>query len=301
MDAAARSRPAAEEAARLRSLGYLSGGAPVRKAYGPEDDPKKLIELDRDIHRSIDLYQRGDLEGATEVARRLVDKRPTMTLAYENFAFLLRRAGRGSEALGVYRKAVQKGIAGEELRKNFALALSEAGRGAEALRVLAPLSASTNPDVSNALGIALADSGRVPDAIQAFEQALRLDPENAEAYENMGIVRLRTGDFPGARDRFRRALALDSGRPRAWNGLGVAHARLGNPSEAMSSWAKAIALDPTLYDALFNLGVTAAKNGARPQARRALERFIATAPASLYRADIEEARRLLVALQGGGG
>ena len=65
----------------------------------------------------------------------------------------------------------------------------------------------------------------------------------------------------------------------------------------MSSWREALARDPHLYDALFNLGVTAAKNGARPQAQSALERFVETAPRSLYRADIAQARRLLAALR----
>lgn len=298
--AAPRPGPASEEAARLRSLGYLTGSAAIRKSYTAEDDPKTLVHLDRQIHRSIDLYQRGDVSGATSVARRLVEMRPTMTLAYENLAFLLRQSGNVPAALAVYRTALDRGIGGEELRKNFALALSEVGGGAEAVRILQPLSQSSNPDVWNALGIALADSGRAPDAIRAFEQALRFDPDNAEAYENMGIVRLRAQDPSGARDLFLRALALDKSLPRAWNGLGVAQARLGHSSDALASWEEAIALDSRLYDALFNIGLTAAKNGAPRQARHALERFVKTAPPSLYRGDIEEARRLLAALAAAG-
>jgi hypothetical protein len=57
-----------------------------------------------------------------------------------------------------------------------------------------------------------------------------------------------------------------------------------------------VALDPSLYDALFNLGLTAGKNGLRSEARRALERFVATAPRAQYLSDIREARRLLEAL-----
>lgn len=293
----ARGEPAREEVARLKSLGYLSGSASIKTTYTAEDDPKSLIAVDRDIHRCVEMYQRGDLEGATALARRLVADRPTMTLAYENLGFLLRQKEDVSGALEVYRAAVQKGIAGEELKMHFALALSEAGRAPEAVQLLQPLSGSRDPDSLNALGIALADSGRGSEALQVFQRVLELDPENVEAYENMGIVHIRKEDFNGARNLFGRALAIDESLPRAWNGLGVAQARLGDERGAMNSWAKAAALDPKLYDALFNLGLTAAKNGLWQEGRRALERFVATAPRSRYGSDIENAHALLKLLR----
>jgi arylsulfatase A-like enzyme/Flp pilus assembly protein TadD len=292
---AARSKAGAEEVRRLASLGYLTGSSPVRKSYTVEDDPKRLIAVDRDLHRCVDLYQRGDQKGATEIARRLVRERPTMAYAYENLGFLLRQGGKPSEALNVYRAAVERGIATEELKTQFALALSEAGRPREAIQLLQPLSESRDPDTWNALGIALADSGRGAEALSSFRRALELDKENVEAYENMGIVRLRENDPSGAQDLFRQALAIEQRLPRAWNGLGVALAHLGREREAIQSWEKAVALDPSLYDALFNLGLTAGKNGLHSEARQALERFVATAPPARYPSDIREARRLLKA------
>jgi arylsulfatase A-like enzyme/Flp pilus assembly protein TadD len=298
--AAARPRAGAEEVRRLASLGYLTGSSPIRKTYTAEEDPKRLIGVDRDLHRCVDLYQRGDRKGATEIARRLVRERPTMAYAYESLGFLLRQEGELAEALKVYRAAVDRGIATEELRMHFALALSEAGHSAEAIQLLQPLSESQDPDTLNALGIALADSGRGAEALATFRRVLELDPENVEAYENMGIVRLRADDPSGARDLFRRALAIEQRLPRAWNGLGVALARLGQEREAIDSWKKAVSLDPSLYDALFNLGLTAGKNGLRREARQALERFVATAPRARYLSDIRQARRLLETLAEGG-
>lgn len=296
--AVARGEPSGEEVTRLRSLGYLSGSSPIRKAYGAEDDPKNLVSVDRDIHRSIDLYQRGDLRGAITVARRLVEKRPTMPLAYESLAFLLRKGNDAKGALAVYRSALARGIATETLRTSFALALSESGRPEDAVRLLQPSSESADPETLNALGVALADAGRPAEALAAFQRALKVDPENAEAIENMGIVRLRADDPSAASDLFRRALALDSHLPRAWNGLGVAQARQGRETEAMESWRKAVALDPELYDALFNLGLVAGKNGFVAEAREALTRFVATAPPARYAPDIQKARGLLASLPG---
>jgi len=293
---AARGATSAEEVARLRSLGYLSGSAPRKERYTTQDDPKNLVQVNRQIHDAIDRYQRGDLPGAIAISRRVVAERPTMAIAYESLGFLLRQTARPGEALAVYRQALARGAVTEELRAQYSLALCEAGRPEEAVQLLSPLAESEQPDTLNALGVALADSGRGADAIRLFDRVLALDPENVEAYGNLGIVRLRGNDAAGARDFFRKALAIDPRFPRAWNGLGVALARLADERAAIDCWEKAVALDPKLYDALFNLGLTAGKNGLREQSRRALERFIATAPPALYRDDIAKARGLLRAL-----
>ena len=143
---AAQSKPDSEEVARLRSLGYLSGGATVKAVYSVDDDPKRLVELNRDAYRCVVLYQSGDLRGAIALSRRVVEQRPAMPLAYANLAFLLRRAGDTADALKVYRAAVARGIADDELLKHYGLALCEAGRPVEAVEVLRPLSGQRRPD-----------------------------------------------------------------------------------------------------------------------------------------------------------
>jgi arylsulfatase A-like enzyme/Flp pilus assembly protein TadD len=294
--AASRGAVSSEEVARLRSLGYLSGGGPRKERYTAEDDPKNLVKVDRQIHDMIDRYQRGGLLEAIALARRIVAERPTMAVAYESLGFLLRQTERPGDSLAVYQEAVSRGIADEELKATYGLALCEAGKPEEAVRLLSPFTESEQPDTLNALGVALADLRRAPEASSIFNRVIALDSENVEAYGNLGIVRLRGGDAAGARDFFRKALDIDARYPRAWNGLGVTMARLGDERGAIECWEKAVALDPKLYDALFNLGLTAGKNGLTEQSRRALERFVATAPASAYRNDIAKARGLLRAL-----
>ena len=297
--AAPRGAVSAEEVARLRSLGYVSSSALIKRDYTAQDDPKNLVKVDGEIHDAVDRYQRGDLSGAIEVSRRLVAERPTMAVAYESLAFLLRRAERGSEALAVYRSALEHGAVTEDLRAQYGLALCEAGLPGQAARVLSPLSGSDQPDSLNALGVALADSNRLADATGVFQRVLSIDPENVEAYGNLGIVRLRGGDAAAAGEAFRKALSIDAGFARGWNGLGVALARLGDERGAMDCWGKAVALDPKLFDALFNLGLTAGKNGLKKESRRALELFVTTAPPRLYRGDIARARMLLRTLGSG--
>ena len=48
-----------ETAALLRSLGYISGSAPARDRYTEADDPKRLVEVDRDLHTATEHFQNG--------------------------------------------------------------------------------------------------------------------------------------------------------------------------------------------------------------------------------------------------
>jgi arylsulfatase A-like enzyme/Tfp pilus assembly protein PilF len=291
--------PGSEEVQKLRSLGYLAGSAVRKERYTETDDPKNLIEVDRRMHDCVDLYQRGKLPEAIAVARDVVRDQPNMPMGYENLAFVLRRAGANDEALAVYRKAVDAGIAGEELVRQYALTLSETGRAPEALQQLARLSASTDPETLNALGIAQSDAGQGPAAVKTFRHVLALDPENIEAWENMGIVQLRAEETAAARESFEKALSLDAQAARAWNGLGVARLRLGQERAAIDAWKKAVEFDPRLYDALFNLGLVAGRNGLKDVSREALEKFVASAPPGQYGPDIAKARGMLRELGAG--
>src|SRR5207245_2057771 len=82
-----RSAPTSEEAAKLRSLGYVTAQAPpARSTYTADDDPKSLVAVDQEIHEIIDRYQRGHLPQAIKAAEALVSKRKTMNLGLEQLA-----------------------------------------------------------------------------------------------------------------------------------------------------------------------------------------------------------------------
>jgi tetratricopeptide (TPR) repeat protein len=86
--------------------------------------------------------------------------------------------------------------------------------------------------------------------------------------------------------------------PISWNTLGVALFRLEGAAPALAAWEKSVALDPRQYDALFNIGLVAAEAGRRDQARRALTRFVASAPRERFAGDLEKARAMLARLGG---
>ncbi|MFL6196197.1 MAG: sulfatase-like hydrolase/transferase [Thermoanaerobaculia bacterium] len=288
----------AEEEARLKSLGYSVGSSSGKAAYTAADDPKSLVGVDRKLHQVIDAYSRGRYEEAAALAREAIRERPDLGDAYENLALSLRQLERHDEAVAVLQDAFGRGVGGESLRRQLGLALAEAGRAREAVEVLRPVAAGERPDALslNALGIALSAEGRHGEAVTVLQRAAGLYPGDPKAFENLGIVALRMDQPEAARNHLRHALEINPALPISWNTLGVALYRLEGPAAALDAWEKAVALDPRQYDALYNIGLVAAQAGRADQARRALTRFVDTAPPARFGPDLQKARQLLAQL-----
>jgi arylsulfatase A-like enzyme/Tfp pilus assembly protein PilF len=286
-----------EEAARLRSLGYVSGGAASKTDYTAADDPKNLVALDNKMHDVIDAYERRDVGRALALAKEVVAARPEMAAGRELLAFVLQQSENVPAAIENLREAIRHGGQTDATRVQLGLLLTESGKAGEAAEILAPLAAGNDPDALNAFGIALADQNRSDEAVRQFNRVLEADPNNAPALQNLGIVALRRDDVAGAQTYLGRALALNPRLPLALNTLGVVYARQGDYARAVSSWNQAVAIDPRQYDALFNAGLVEGRAGHVNEAKAALSRFVATAPKDRYRADINTARQALESLQ----
>jgi Flp pilus assembly protein TadD len=281
-----------EEQATLLSLGYLAGTS-AKTSYTVADDPKNLVDLDNELHEAIAAYQAGDLARALATAKGLVEKRPEMQIAQEMLAFLLAENERPAEAISVLERRVESGRATDAVRIRLGLLLSEAGRAREALALLAPFADRSDPDLLNAYGIALADSGDIPAAVRQFERILATDQSNSRAYQNLGIVALRAGHTQRARGYLEKSLSLDANLPLALNALGVVEARSGNPAAAIARWSRAVAIDRMQFDALFNLGMVAAEHGRTDEARRALQDFLARTPPERFASERQQASEVL--------
>ncbi len=294
--AAERGAVGSEEAAKLRSLGYLSGSSAPRAAYGPERDPKNLIAVDRQLHDVVELFQGGHADQAMALASRVVGANPSMPMAYQQLAFLMQERGDIRGAIALLARGAERGAGGENMDRRRALLLCEDGRPAEAVKLLQPYAASTDGETLNAFGIALADAGRVPEGLDVFDRILAEDPGNALAHQNRGIALLKLsgeGRAAQASASLQKALSINPRNPRAWNALGVAFLRQGNAPQALDAWTNCLAYNPRQYDALYNIGIVSAENGDRARAREAFDRFVKTAPPGRYGKDIAQVREML--------
>ena len=282
-----------EEAARLRSLGYITGSSGAPQNFSPADDPKNLVALDSKMHQVIEAYERKDLRRALTLAREVVAERPEMQAGRELLAFVLQQNERIPDAIAELQRLVASGTALESIKVQLALLLTESGRSDEAIKILDPLVVGGSADVLNAYGIALADRGDLDRAMIMFTSVLKRDSNNAPAVQNLGIAALRKGDVAAARSNLERAIALNPRLPLALNALGVVAAREGDSRRAVDYWRQAVTIDPRQYDALYNMAMVESQSGNTAAARSALEQFIATAPPQRYARDIATAKQAL--------
>ena len=107
---------------------------------------------------------------------------------------------------------------------------------------------NVNPDDALAhvnLGNALLEiPGRMPDAIQEYQTALRIYPNYAEAHNNLGALLLQSGRTTEAVAEYQAAVRLDPNYPDAHSNLGSALSRIpGRLPEAAAELEIAVRLD----------------------------------------------------------
>jgi Tfp pilus assembly protein PilF/peroxiredoxin len=137
-------------------------------------------------------------------------------------------------------------------------------QGLEAAAVTAfELAAQANPGASTLyrLGTLLARGGETARARAAYEKALALQPDLAEANNDLGALIAQSGDLPGAIVHFRAALTATPDYPDALNNLGYALLLTGHDDEARTLYEKALALQPDFPEALNNLGLLVGRAG----------------------------------------
>ena len=106
----------------------------------------------------------------------------------------------------------------------------------------------------NNLGVTLNKLGRNEEAITSLNRAIDLWPNYAEAYNNLGKVLIDFGEYKEAVANLNQAIKLWPDYAGAYNNLGNALENLSKYEEAISSYNKAIELNPDDAGTHNNLG-----------------------------------------------
>lgn len=116
-------------------------------------------------------------------------------------------------------------------------------------------------------------------ALALFREALRIEPEFAEAWSGIGDIHAERNEFAQARAALARAIALDPHCAEAQNDLGLLlmqHDRAYGAAE--DALQRAIRADPEYLDARFNLAVLSAAMGQHEQAIAEMRKVRQLAP-----------------------
>lgn len=147
------------------------------------------------------------------------------------------------------------------------------------------------------LGNALTNLGRIDEAIAAYQEALRINPNHIPTLSNLGVAYYQQGRLREAQDTFRKVLSLNPDDAETHYLLAAALIQAGDLAAAEQELTRALELKPNLPEARFGMGVLRRLQGRTDEAIREFEAFLQGPPAQDPRAR-SEAERILRELRG---
>ena len=130
----------------------------------------------------------------------------------------------------------------------------------------------------NNLGLVLKDQGKLNKAILAIKKAKSLNPDYVDAYNNLGVILTEQCKFDEAIKILEKAISLQPNYAEAYNNLGAVHRDQGKLHEAMEYFRRAILLQPDYVDAYNNLGAVERDQGKFYEAIESFKRAISLQP-----------------------
>jgi len=112
----------------------------------------------------------------------------------------------------------------------------------------------------NSLGYLIAQ-GKLAEAIEHYQQAVRIRPDYAEAHNNWGVVLTQQGKLAEAIEHFQQALRIQPENAEAHNNWGVVLDRQGKPAEAIEHFQQALRIKLDYAEARANLARALALQG----------------------------------------
>jgi Tfp pilus assembly protein PilF len=118
----------------------------------------------------------------------------------------------------------------------------------------------------------LSSLGRLEEALEAYEEAIRLNPQFVMAHSGRGAVLHRLGREEEALTAFKEAMQLRPNSGPGQVGLGNALQNLGRLEEAAAEFQEALRLNPNYAEAHYNLGLVLLRQGQFAEALASLQR-----------------------------
>jgi tetratricopeptide (TPR) repeat protein len=147
--------------------------------------------------------------------------------------------------LTLFTDTVKKSPDAAAPHQELGIALAERGRVEEAIasydRAIAM--ASSDFRMYNNRGLAFNQMGRLDLAMADFDRAIAWNPRSCEAYNNKGKVYGQTGSFDKAIEHFSKAIDIHPDFPLAYGNRGLAYSILGDYPKAWKDVNRAIELD----------------------------------------------------------
>ncbi|RJQ82993.1 MAG: tetratricopeptide repeat protein [Desulfobacteraceae bacterium] len=133
-------------------------------------------------------------------------------------------------------------------------------------------------EIHFSMGLAAGGAGDPQQSVDHYAQAVALSPLWPEAWFNFGAMLQHLRRTQAAADAFRKAADLRPDWATAWINLGAVLEQSGQDERAFDCWQRALALDPTNSPAHYNCGMVHQKMGRLDAAIHAYEQALQNDP-----------------------
>lgn len=192
------------------------------------------------IEQGIELQTLGDFSGAESIYNKVLDQDANNPDAHHLLAIIRNQEGKGRVALNLVNHAI---------------------------------SANRCAIYLNTRGMIFIDLKLYDEAQNDLRSSLKLDPEYAEAYNNLAIVQHRNGNLSKALASARKAVEIKSEFPQGWVTLGSVLFDQKNFDAAEEAYNKALDLNPSIQVAESNLAKIAYMRGESDNAIHMFQRL----------------------------
>jgi tetratricopeptide (TPR) repeat protein len=273
-----------EQARKLASLGYLTGGSSTPP--GPLPDPKDGLPTLAVLEEGLAALKAGRNADAAAIFRRLLDANPRMQDVWDAYSKALLRLGRFEESLAALKKGAEISPASAAYFfvgiANLSLGL---GRPGEAEQYAEIALSRGDPSAHEILSRVALTRGDVPTAEKQAQEAVAALPRSRLPLLTFARVEIARGNLSAALARLAEAEKMtETLRLEPLESLhylkGEVFARMSRPEDAEREFKAELRLFPYNPDAKASLALLYAAWGRKADARRVLADLVAGHPTS---------------------
>jgi len=196
-----------------------------------DDQPTELAQAEEAIQKS-------DFTTAESLLKKSLARDPKNYQAWFDLGFVYNRLRRSEESIHAYRQSVaaKPDVFESNLNLGLMLSRSNSPEAEQFLRAAAKLKPTDHVEEGQArawlsLGHLL-ENTKPDDALDAYQKAAALTPQDPEPHLSAGLLRERRKDFPGAEVEYKQVLVLDPHSSEAVIGLTNIYMKSGRVAEA---------------------------------------------------------------------
>ena len=214
--------------------------------------------------RALELLTEGKLQQAEAIYQQLIKAKTNNAHCYGNLAYIHNAKGDIDGAKLLLQQALQLKPNYPEALNSLGNIYSQQGQLQQAIKCYESalkFQPNSPEDIFYNLGISLHKSAQITQAIQAYSQAIAINPAHTHAHFNLGNAYQELQQWHEASAAYLKAIQLDPKKPESHYNLGLSQQKSRHFHASIQAYKTALKLKPSYIEAHINLGNTYKETG----------------------------------------